>query len=1405
MLNPISTYRLQIHKDFTLENVKKIIPYLEKLGVKTLYFSPVFEAVPGSMHGYDGVNPLMINPEAGNKNDVQEISALLKEKGMYWLQDIVPNHMAFHQNNRWLSDVLEKGNKSIYAGFFDIIKNNSSGEERLMVPFLGAPFADVVRSGEIELDFCSGRLVFRYYGNLWPVRPESYLKVLESGKQNLPQEIILITDKIKSLAKPEVFGYAERWEQIRVELGDLFMKNNAEFDFSKLLKLVNTDPRLLEEIESEQHYKLCFWQDTDRQINYRRFFTINGLICLNIQEPDVFDEYHKYIKELLDKKIIQGLRIDHIDGLYNPAGYLKNLRELAGEDCYIIAEKILEHSEKLPEDWPLQGNTGYDFLAAVNNLLTNKASEEKFTAYYKELTGNSVLVDEQIKEKKAFILWNNMTGELDNLTRLFIDSELADKNTLPQLPEESLRKAIAELLVNCPVYRFYGNIMPLPDAEKSALKDIFSRIGNASPELSEALGLLRHVLTEKPAEGDQEYNSKVLHFYRRLMQFTGPLMAKGVEDTLMYTYNRYIGNNEVGDSPETFGIDINQFHQQMQGRQKKLPLSLNATATHDTKRGEDVSARINVLTDIADDWFRTVSQWREMNIELKTDNKPDANDEYFIYQTLIGSYPFDAEEQKNYGDRLKAFITKALREGKVNSGWTSPDLAYEEAAGRFTDGLLRKDSLFWNSFELFYSRVADAGIVNSLIKVLLKFTCPGVPDVYQGCEKWDFSMVDPDNRRPVDYKSRVDWLDTFLQNEKSPESLLSGLWEKRKNADIKLWLIHTLLKFRNENADLFEKGEYIPLEVQGRYSSHLMAFARKYKQQWVIVAVPLGLASLSSQKGTDWKEVDWADTSVVLPEEAPDEWTDLLSKSAGSCEGLISAAELFSTIPFAFLNLQFPVTDRSAGVLLHITSLPSRFGAGDFGPEARRFTDFLAKSRQKYWQLLPLNITEAGMGFSPYSSISSLAGNVLLLSPELMAEDGLLEFSDLEQYELPVTAAADFDAAQRIKDILCGKAYQKFRTGAFPLLQAEYDSFCKKEIYWLQDFAIYAVLRNHLRSEWYQWPDKLKKRNKNALKEFSEGHAEELEKVKWLQFMFFRQWAALRSYCNNLDIKLFGDLPFYVSYESADVWANPDIFKLDENGRPVGIAGVPPDYFNSDGQLWGMPVFRWDILRARNYDWWVTRLKKNIELYDVVRLDHFRAFYDYWEVPANSPTAKTGKWMPGPGNDFFDYLKKELGDLPFIAEDLGDINEGVHKLRDTFQLPGMKILQFAFGKDIPGSIYIPHNFLSNYIAYTGTHDNNTTVGWFRQDTGLTEKKNIEKYTGIRPDEGNIHIVLGRLAYSSVAKTVILPVQDILGLDEKSRMNIPASVDRNWVWRLLPDQLNDEHKIMLRNWVKIFNR
>ncbi len=1327
MFNPTATYRLQFHKDFTFKDFEKILPYLKDMGVSTIYASPIFHSTPGSTHGYDTLNPLAINPEIGLDEDLRRISRKLSEENIEWLQDIVPNHMAFDPRNPWLNDVLEKGQKSLYASFFDIDWQSEVYGGKLMVPFLGDSLDKVIENGEVELTLDKDQLAFKNYDLYYPANFTTYQEVMKDVEQADSRETLKDASSIDYSST----DFNQLFKDLKKSFAGSLRNQQIKKSIEQNLSVINEDKKLLRSLLNQQHYVLCHWQQTDTKINFRRFFTVNGLISLNMHDRHVFDHFHQLIKKLVAEGIVKGLRVDHIDGLLDPTKYLERLRSLAGEDVYINVEKILQPDESIPFHWKIEGNTGYDFLAIVNNLFTNKKKEKQLSAFYNNLVPSKATIKSQLHDKKRFILYQHMQGDLENLYQLFLSINHVEKSSLKNIAPEDLKKAIGEFLVYCPVYRYYGNSFPLDAEESKAVQQILVEVKKEFPGLSAAIEALSAAFF-LPHENEQK--EKAVVFYQRCMQFSGPLMAKGFEDTLMYTFNRFVAHNEVGDSPGAFGYSINEFHNKMKERQKRWPLSINTTSTHDTKRGEDARARLNVLSDVEEQWIQKVTEWFKLAEENEGKEFPDNNDRYFIYQTFFGHYPMPGEGDDDFKNRISEYLQKSLREAKTHSNWTTPNEEYENATKKFATRLLDKNKPFWKSFESFHNSLVDYGIINSLTQVLLKFTCPGLPDVYQGTELWDLSFVDPDNRRAVDYNKRAKLLEDLQLNQDNPD-FFKSLWNERYTGKIKLWLAHRLFQLRKQHTTAFTEGDYIQLDVKGKYKDYIIAFARTHRQQVFIVAASLHLAEICSLQKKEWRELDWADTKIILPNNILASGENVLSSQTISFGNEIEVKNIFLQLPFSILKGALPSNERGAGILMHISSLPSAFGIGDLGPQAKSFADFLHRGYQKYWQLLPLNPTEEGQGHSPYSSTSSMAGNTLFISPENLVQDGLLDKKHLERPELPSTDKVNYQAAVELKKELLESAWKKFNKEANSSPDNEFESFCKKEKAWLDDYSLFTILKDQFGGKpWYDWPDKYKFRDSDSLKELLEKFPDEFQKVKWFQYIFLKQWKELKKYCNKLQIQFVGDLPFYVSYDSADVWANPGIFKLDAKGNRTGVAGVPPDAFSEDGQLWGMPVFRWDVLKKDRYKWWTERLRKNIELFDLTRLDHFRAFSAYWEVLAKEKTAKKGKWIKGPGVHFFKHIKHTLGELPFIAEDLGEIDEPVYKLRDQFGLPGMKVLQFAFGEDMPSSLHIPHNYTQNFFVYTGTHDNNTVLGWWKKEAG---QNHVEEYCNQKITEDKI--------------------------------------------------------------------
>jgi len=493
--------------------------------------------------------------------------------------------------------------------------------------------------------------------------------------------------------------------------------------------------------------------------------------------------------------------------------------------------------------------------------------------------------------------------------------------------------------------------------------------------------------------------------------------------------------------------------------------------------------------------------------------------------------------------------------------------------------------------------------------------------------------------------------------------------------------------------------------------------------------------------------------------------------------------------------------ERSAGILLHITSLPGPFGIGDMGPEAYRFADKLAACGQRYWQLLPLNPVHE-KDVSPYSAISSMAGNTLLISPELLLAAGLLTDEQVSAHKTASADKVDFEKAISIKLALLEAAYESFQQLSEHAYHAAFQRYCSKAGSWLHDYATYRVLCAHYGNKpWQEWSGALCTRNCTLTAEQQVMS----DKERWWQFLFDVQWQALKAYCNRQGILMFGDLPIYVHPAAADVWAHPQLFEVDSEGHMIGAAGVPPDYFNEDGQLWNMPVYNWAKLKESKYAWWLERVKRNLEWFDVIRLDHFRAYAAYWKVAADESTARNGKWIPGPGNELFDAFKAAFPKLPFVAEDLRIIDEPVRQLRDDYDIPGMRVLQFAFGDDMASSEHIPHRLIPNTVLLTGTHDNNTTRGWFKEEAGKATRRHLRQYTGRQVSAREAPLVLSRMAYASIANTVILPMQDVLGLRGSARMNVPSQSSSNWSWRIEHGAFSRKIINRLAKWVRLYGR
>lgn len=849
---PTATYRLQFHAGFTFKQLQEILDYLHDLGVSTVYASPVFNASPGSQHGYDVTDPHQINPAIGTIEELRTIHQQLQEKQMTWLQDIVPNHMAYHMTNTRLYDVLERGPLSPYYEYFDIDWQHPVFAGKVMAPFLGKTLQACITDGEIKLDVTENGFIVKYFEQAFPLSVSAYDVLLTTVTNT---DALPVHKLITGLYQQATNGSSVTdWNNSKKSL-----LTPALFDVLRgFLERINNNPEVLSQLVNQQYYQLSLWSEADSQINYRRFFTVNELITLKMETQPVFEEYHTFLHSLYREDLIQGLRIDHIDGLRDPAGYIQQLRRLFGSSCYIIAEKILESHETLPADWSIQGTSGYEFLSYTNHLLSNNGGAEEIRRYYSEFMPTSY--NEMVFAKKQLILEKYMAGEWENLVRYCYTLKLADA----RINHDKLKEALGLFMICLPVYRLYPSARPLDDLTLDTVRETFERARLRNRNVETEMALLESLWEETP---DKEKARSRMLFIQRLMQFTGPLTAKGVEDTTFYVYNPLISFNEVGDSPATTDFTLDTFHKRLTARQQHNPQALNATATHDTKRGEDARIRLNMLTLMPGAWKERVSLWREMN-----DCPLTFNDEYFIYQAIIASFPVDVE-------RLQAYFIKAVREAKVNSSWSSPVAEYEDAATSFIARIL-SDKTFLASLTPFVAAIDEHAHLHSLVQVLIKTTAPGIPDIYQGCELFDYSYVDPDNRRPVDYSLRTSLL-AGLKSKEGSEGFFEYLQREQLQ---KLFVTWKTLTCRREYASLFAEGDYIPLQS----SSPLIAYARVHKQQWAIVIAPL-------PGGYD------PSATVLLPAGAPGVWRNVFTNVSHEVNGVLTVADVLREFPVGLL------------------------------------------------------------------------------------------------------------------------------------------------------------------------------------------------------------------------------------------------------------------------------------------------------------------------------------------------------------------------------------------------------------------------------------------------------------------------------------------------------------------------
>lgn len=807
-----ATYRVQLHKDFGFEAAAAIVPYLARLGITHLYCSPYLQARPGSTHGYDVVDQSKISDELGGVDAHRHMCEELARHGMSHILDVVPNHMTVTDRaNRWWWDVLKNGPDSHFASYFDIDWDPPEHKlhRTLLIPILGDHYGRVLRSGDIVLEQESDEVVVRYFEHVLPTAPGS----------------------------------------------------TADLDLGR----ANEDPDLLHQVLEKQHYRLAFWRSAGQELNYRRFFSINDLAALRMDNPDVFDRVHSLVLELVRTGVLEGLRIDHIDGLRDPEGYLTQLRSWA-PDAYLVVEKILEPEESLRRTWPIQGTTGYEFLNRVLGLFVDPAAEAALSDIYESFVGASFDLEDLKHDKKTLLMETELASDVERLLELFAEICHGEPD-LRDFTRVDLRDALRETIAYFPVYRTYVSTARRSADEQDQLYVTRSTqlAAERRPELTGLLLFLRDLLLLR-VEGDSAAELAL-----RFQQTTGPVMAKGVEDTVFYVYNRFIALNEVGGDPGRFGITVTEFHEQMATAQREWPLGLLATSTHDTKRSEDVRARLALLSEIPEAWGQAVHRWSETNERHRSDAGPDRNTEYLLYQTLVGAWPLEAE-------RAVAYVEKAAREAKVHTSWTDPDPSYETALRDFVTGALT-DPAFLEDLTAFVEPLIASGHINSLAQQLVKLTAPGVPDIYQGTETWDLSLVDPDNRRPVDYSERASLLEsaeTAGRSESPPQA---------QRGAAKLLLTQRALALRARIPLAFgAASSYEPLVARGEKADHAVAFMRGNAAITIVPRLVLGL-----QNG-------WGDTTLDLPAGV---WRDELSTR--SFESNTKMSEIFSELPVALL------------------------------------------------------------------------------------------------------------------------------------------------------------------------------------------------------------------------------------------------------------------------------------------------------------------------------------------------------------------------------------------------------------------------------------------------------------------------------------------------------------------------
>ncbi|HEV2269131.1 MAG TPA: malto-oligosyltrehalose synthase [Steroidobacteraceae bacterium] len=948
---PRATYRVQLNAGFTFNDLTAIVPYLASLGISHLYCSPYFRARAGSVHGYDVVDHNSFNPEIGTREEFNRLVAQLRAHGMGHILDIVPNHVGvMGSDNAWWMDVLENGQASIYADYFDIDWNpvNAALADKVLVPVLAEPYGVVLERGDLKLQFerALGSFAVHYHEHRMPLDPRTYPRILDgvlaiernAGLEGLRRLFGALPDR-RGPTPEQVAERNRDKEAHKLALAALVAADagvSAALD-QALATLAGRpgdttsfDP--LHELLESQAFRLAYWRVAADDINYRRFFDVNDLAALRVDNEAVFEATHRLVLELIGSGALDGLRIDHADGLYDPLGYFQRLTgriarvtAAAGDSrsVYLVAEKITASFERLPAQWPLHGETGYHFANVVNRLLVDTAGKGRMGRVYRSFIGQPRQWSDVTYECQHRVLRKSLASELSTAANLLARIAHGDRQTR-DFTLASLWRALAEVIACFPVYRTYVTDS-VSDTDRRYIDWAIAAARRRGSGIEQPVfDFVRSaLLLELPAQSESA-RQRMRRFAMKFQQITAPITAKGIEDTALYRFYRLVSLNEVGGEPDLYGSSISAFHTDAQYRAKHWPHEMLTTSTHDTKRSEDVRARISVLSEVPAEWRQAVERWRRLNRTRRREiggmPAPSPDDEYLLYQTLIGSWPLEEPDDAAfdaYRQRIEAYMLKAAREAKARTSWAAADSEYEDALVQFIRAALerREGNLFLADFCAFNRRIVRFGLLNGLSQTLLKLTAPGVPDVYQGNELWDFSLVDPDNRRPVDYDVRRRLLAGLTGGPAEQAQLARTLAADVADPRCKLFLHARVLELRRRDPELFQLGEYLRLKVTGRRASHMCAFARRLEKRVAVVLAPrLYLKLVGAGSAADdgpqrlplGAEV-WADTAVQLPSSLDTPLCSLLDgaqvpRMADDGPPAISAATCLRSFPVALLT-----------------------------------------------------------------------------------------------------------------------------------------------------------------------------------------------------------------------------------------------------------------------------------------------------------------------------------------------------------------------------------------------------------------------------------------------------------------------------------------------------------------------